>query len=150
MVEEHYGKLLEDLATVLKPDAPFEKRIERLYQRAGNLSQAELDTFKLVIREALLSTDRLGALIERFKRGHLALLAQTVADGMAEGSIAPTRYPGVVIMSVMAVGLAPQLVRRIAGGSFPVPGVPDGQELPHELAHVLLHGVGTQRKPESS
>ncbi len=148
VIEEKYEKILADLAVALTPDAPFEQRIERLYTRAGGLKDDELDVFKLVIREALLSTDRLGALIERFKRGHLALIAQTVADGFGDGTIAPSKHPGVVIMSVLAVGLAPQLVRRIAGGTFPIPGVPEGKELAHELAHILLHGIGTHREPK--
>src|SRR6185436_4632896 len=53
-IEEVYGKLLDDLARALAPDAPVEERLRRMYERFGAASETELMTVRMLAREALV------------------------------------------------------------------------------------------------
>ena len=83
VVEEIYEKVLLDLETALAAAEPFEARVAAVYRRAGSLTDDEVDVFRLVVREAMVSSSRLDRLVERFKRGHIALMLRAVAEGMA-------------------------------------------------------------------
>src|SRR5688500_18883572 len=87
VVEEVYEVVLRDLAAALNQDAPFEARVLAMYQRVGACSNLELEVVRLIVREALASSPHFERLIERFKRGHLALVLSTVGNGLESGSI---------------------------------------------------------------
>lgn len=144
VVEEVYERLVADLATALTRDASFEARIERLYRRVGAMSKTEVDVIRLVIREALVSSSRLERLIERFKRGHIALVLRAVADGFGDGSLRLHFHPGVLVMSTMALGFGPQLVRRLGAGRLPFDDLPEGDDFARQLVGVLLGGIGSR------
>ncbi|HYO95117.1 MAG TPA: TetR/AcrR family transcriptional regulator [Polyangiaceae bacterium] len=142
IVEEVYERLLADLALALAPEVPVGERIERLYARVGRLSDEELLVMRLVVREALVSSSRLDRIIERFQRGHIPLVLRTIADGLADGTLDQRRHPLVLISSVVAVGLVPQVVRRVLAERLPGLGLPQGTDLARQLVEVLLHGIG--------
>jgi AcrR family transcriptional regulator len=141
VVEEVYEVVLRDLAAALNQDAPFETRVLAMYQRVGAASNLEMEVVRLVVREALASSTRFERLIERFKRGHLALVLSTVMQGLQAGSIDPRLHPVVAAMVTMSVGLMPQVARRVAQKALPGAGLPEPDELAKTLISVLLHGI---------
>jgi AcrR family transcriptional regulator len=141
VVEEVYTGFLEDLAHALTPDAPIEERLRRVSERIGNASDLERDVIKLVLREALVSSSRLDRLLDRFRRGHLALVLGALADGVAEGDIHAEHPPAVLLMSTFTLTVIPQLVRRFVGDKPPFSGAPEGTQLAAELVGILFHGI---------
>ena len=141
VVESVYASLLAELEVALAPGAPFEARVQRLYARLGAMSEREVDVVRLIVREALVSSERLGRIVERFSRGHLPLVLGLVADGLAHGEVRPDVPPILAGMSTFLLGLVPQILLRI------VPELPAGVVIPPgparaaALADVLLRGV---------
>jgi AcrR family transcriptional regulator len=142
VVEEVYVKLLVDMETALTPKVSVEARVRRLYRRIGAMSEVELLTLQLIVREALVSSSRLQKLVARFQRGHLPLVLATVAEGLRDGTIRSTVHPAVAMMATLAVGVLPQVLRRVAGKQLPFSALPAGEALSDALVDVLLRGVG--------
>jgi AcrR family transcriptional regulator len=143
VVEDVYAGLLEDLSVALSPDAPVEERIERLYRRAGAMSDVELTVIRIVIREALVSSSRLERLMERVARGHLPLLLATVQKGLDEG-VLTSRYPVPIHLAAIGVlALFPQIARRVIGQTSPaiLAMFPSADDLALLLSEVVLHGL---------
>src|SRR5690606_7035067 len=92
VVEEVYSELLADLTGALSVEAPIEERLARLYARFARISQRELEIIRLVVREMLAPSPRLARLIHRFQHGHLPLVQDALAAGLAEGRLDP-RFP---------------------------------------------------------
>jgi AcrR family transcriptional regulator len=146
VVEEVYVKLVSDMTQELEPNAPVEERIRRLYARVGAVTDAELTTVQLVVREALVSSSRLRRLIARFQRGHIPLVLAALADGAREGSIDPALPPALLLLATLAVGAVPQFVRRTAGKRAPFADLPPSDALAPILVRVLFHGIGAPAK----
>jgi len=142
VVEDVYAGLLHDLETALGPDVAPRERLRRAFLRLGSASEAELEVIRLVIREALVSSERLGRVMARFQRGHIALLLQTVAEAMQQGQIEMTLPPALVMISAMAMGALPQVLSRVAGGTLPFALLPRGDALAEASLDVLFRGVG--------
>ncbi len=140
-VEEIYARLIAELAALLSADAPAEARLCSLSARIGRMSDEERDVAKLILREALLSTTRRERLLERFRRGHLALVAQTILGGAAAGEIDTRHAPVVLMMASFAVCAMPQAVIAIAGDTPPFDDAPRGEALAAQLVDVLFHGI---------
>jgi AcrR family transcriptional regulator len=143
VVEETYGKLLADMTRALEPDAPIEERIRRLYTRVGAVSDAELATVQLIVREILVSSARLRRLVARFERGHIPLVIGTLADGVRDGSVDPALPLPLLLLCAVSIGAVPQLVRRAMGKQSPFAGLPEGDALAELLVRVLFRGIGT-------
>ena len=141
VVEEVYVALLAELGEALAPGVPFEERMRRLYRRIGAMSEVELTTALLIVREAMTSSARLGRLIERFRRGHLALVLAAVVDGMREGAVDTGLHPGLGMMVVFALAGPPQLIRRAAAGRLPLVGLPEGAAFADLLVGVLMRAL---------
>ncbi len=140
VVEEVYVGFLRDIETVVESEPDFDSKVLALYRRIGGMSELELQTIRLVVREALTSSNRLDRLVERFKRGHVPLIVNTVLTGMNEGRLRSDLHPVVLVLSTVALGAFPQLVLRGVGHMVPLP-LPDAKELPAQLLRVLLQGV---------
>ena len=141
VVEEVYAKLVADLALVLAPALSVEERLHRLYERFGMLSEEELRVLRLVVGEVIKSNDRFERIAERFKSGHVPLVAQTVVQAFADGTFAPGRHPLVALVSVLSLAGFAQIAARFAGPRLPFPNAPAGPELSRALLDVLLHGL---------
>jgi AcrR family transcriptional regulator len=144
VVEERYEKLVADLATALAPELPVKQRLERMFERFAAISGEELEVLRLVVREALVSSDRLNRIIERFMRGHVPLIVRTVFDGLADGTFDRSLHPMVVALATVALAGPAQVIRAVAGEKLPLPFGPGGKELAHQLVGVLLSGVGAK------
>ena len=142
VVEESYEKILADLERVLAPEGTIEDRLVRLYERIAEASDEEIETVRLVAREALLSSARRDRLAQRFTRGHVGLILRTIMDGVKEGAFDPKRHPVVLLLATFSLAFPPQVLRRLVGERLPVPGAPTGKALARELVDVLFRGVG--------
>jgi AcrR family transcriptional regulator len=144
VVEEAYAKLLADMTRALEPDAPVEERLRRLYARIGAVTETELATVQLIVREVLVSSARLRRLVARFQRGHIPLVLGALSDGVHEGSVDPTLPPALLLLCTLSVGAVPQLVRRALGKRPPFAGLPEGDPLAQILVRVLFRGIGAK------
>ncbi len=143
VVEEVYKALLDDFASAMEKEAGAEAKIRALFGRLGALSELELDTIRLILREALVSSDRRRRVIERFSRGHLPLLLQALAEGVEAGDVTKEIPLGVLAASTLSLGVAPQVIRRIVGDAGPFALIPSGTVLATALGDVLFDGVRT-------
>src|SRR5262249_13185512 len=121
-------------------------RLRRMYGGVGRMSEDDLVIVKLIVREALVSSQRLERLIARFMRGHLPLIVATLADGLRDGSFRTDLPPPVLFMATMALGMAPQLARRAVGAQALLAGAPEREDLGEKALEVLLHGIAAQGK----
>jgi AcrR family transcriptional regulator len=144
VVEEIYGKVLAEWEDMLSAGGSFDERIRGVYQRIGSMSDEELEVFRLVVREALVSSSRLDRLVERFKRGHIALMLQAVLSGLSDGELDQSIHPAVLVMSTFALGVAPQIIRRVAAERLDWIGLPRGEAFAEQLVRVLLGGIGAK------
>ena len=144
VVEESYEKILADIERVLSSAGTAEERLVRLSERIADATDYEIETVRLVLREALQSSARRDRLVQRFTRGHVALIARTVFDGVKEGVFDAKRHPAVLLLATFSLVFPPQVLRRVVGDRLPVPGVPSGKELARDLVDVLLRGAGAR------
>ncbi len=142
VIEEIYSALVADLQRALAPDVRVEERVRRLYCRFGEMSELETTTLRLIMREILVSNDRLGRLLQRFQRGHIPLALAMLRDGMQDGTLAPDLPPLLAAVITFVVGAAPQFLLQRAGAHLPAGGIPRGPELADLLVRILLHGIG--------
>jgi AcrR family transcriptional regulator len=149
VIEEIYAKLLEDLALALAPDVPVRDRLRRVFTRIGGASDEELQVIRLVVREALVSSERLGVVLERFRRGHLPMLLAALADGVARGEVEGEHPLPLLMMCSFAIGLAPQMIKRVAGATAPFDLLPKGPRLADTLVDILFSGIGPREKPQA-
>jgi AcrR family transcriptional regulator len=145
VVEEIYAGLLSDLEVALAPGVPVEKRLERLFARIGALREDEVTVIRLIVREALVSSTRLGTIMARFAKGHVPLVVRTLIEGIAEGRITDRHHPAVLLAATASIAIVPQIVRRLLGGFLPAGlEIPSGEALAASLVDVLLHGIAAR------
>jgi AcrR family transcriptional regulator len=140
VIEQVYGKLLADFALALASAPTAEGRLRALYARIAVASEDELDVIRLIVREALVSSDRRTRILERFSRGHMPLLLHALAEGVERGEVEAHPLPALLMVTI-AVGLGPQLVRRLMGDREPFASLPQGEELAGSLADLLFEGL---------
>jgi len=160
VVEEVYAQVLGDLDQILQDPghATYPERVRALYQRIAHMSPIEADTFRLIIREALSSSDRLARLVERFKTGHVAMLFRLVAEGRRDGSLATDLPLPLMAIATGIIGAAPQVILRALGPATPFGSLAAGDALVDLQLRVLLGGIGApapvagrsrKKRPES-
>jgi AcrR family transcriptional regulator len=142
VVEASYEKILADIERVLGAPASVEERLVRLAERIAEATDEEIETVRLVGREALQSSARRDRLVQRFTRGHVALILRTVLDGVKDGAFDAKRHPAVLLLATFSLAFPPQILRRVVGDRLPIPGVPGGKALARELIEVLFRGAG--------
>jgi len=122
-------------------------RVRALYRRIAHMNGIEADTFRLIIREALSSSDRLARLVERFKTGHVALLFRLVADGRRDGSLTSELPMPLMAIVTGVIGAAPQVILRALGPSTPFGALAAGDALVDLQLRVLMGGIGASPAP---
>jgi AcrR family transcriptional regulator len=141
VVEEVYGGFAADVAEVMRAPGTFEERVRALYGRIARASDDELDIIRLIVREVLVSSARRRLIMERFLRGHVPPVLAALAGAQAGGEVDPRHPLGAAGISMLALGIFPQLLRRLVGDGAPVP-LPAPEELAAALATVLFEGIG--------
>jgi AcrR family transcriptional regulator len=149
VVEEIYGGMVADIRAALSREAPLEERIRALYTRIAAMSDEELTVVRIVLREALVSSDRLRKLFGRFSRegGHVQLIASTVLSGIEDGVLRPDVHPLLAMVATMALGFLPVVARRLALSALPGVEVPGPDEMAANLTRALLQGIGAKVSP---
>jgi AcrR family transcriptional regulator len=145
VVEETYAPFLAGLASALSGDDPVADRLKRAFARIGNSTERELEVVRLVVREALLSSTRFRRIVSRFMRGHVPLLLQTVAEGVARGELDATVPPPMLLIVPLGVGALPQLLRRAAKEIPPLALLPAPEPLAELSGELLLRAIGARR-----
>jgi AcrR family transcriptional regulator len=144
VVEEVYAGLLADIERILTPEnqtAP--DAIGALYARIASLSAHEVDVLRMMLREALVSSERLGQVAKRFEKGHVPLVLQMMLRGVQAGELSATLHPAVMLIATAVLGVMPQLAHRLLTGVRPdlIPFVPPREQLATTMREVLLHGI---------
>jgi AcrR family transcriptional regulator len=155
VVEDVYARLLADMDAILEPGArgphvrPVRERLERAFARLGNASEEELDTIRLVIREALLTppSPRFVRLVARFQQGHLAMIARVLQEGVERGELDESIPLPLLLVATFGMGGAPQILRRIAGAAVPFAALPGAEALGASAAQLLFHGIAAKPSP---
>jgi AcrR family transcriptional regulator len=150
VVEDVYAKLLEDMAAALGTEGTLEQRIRAFYTRLGALSPEERRVLRLVAHEAVAGSARFLGLVERFKRGHVALVFQLVAEGLGAGAFRADVHPFVIVASIFALGTMPQVVLQVAGDHLPMAPKLSQEVLVSQLTKALFHGVNAPRASVST
>ena len=114
----------------------------------GQVSEDEFKVMRLVVREALISSARLDRVLERFLRGHIPLILNAVADGIAEGKLRRDIHPALFMMAVLAIGGPPQLIGRVARERFGLSDLPTSETLAATLVEILLRGIGARAQSD--
>lgn len=149
VLEHAYGRVLADFERALAPDAPVATRLERMSARIGAMSDEEFDVIRIVLKEALVSTERLGSLVRRFTRGHVPLVLETLREGSRTGELSKTLPLPVLATTVVGVLGLPQLIRRRLIHGVPSLGhaLPEPDVLARALVSILLDGVRGSKNP---
>jgi AcrR family transcriptional regulator len=142
VVEEVYGRLLSDLSVALGGDGPTRERLVRAFVRLGEASDDELEVVRLVAREALLSSVRFRRIFARAQRGHLKLMLEALAVGVARGEVDAAVPPPLLLLSTLAMGALPQFVRRAARHTATFSALPAPRPLAEASAELLFRAIG--------
>jgi AcrR family transcriptional regulator len=143
VIEDVYEQLLRDIVAALDPQLAPEQRILKLYQRFAAMDEREFAVVRLMMREALISSDRLTRLARRFEQGHIPLVLQTLIEGAGGGRLDPDTALPVLAVSTVSLALLPQVMHRlISAAGLPVAALlPDREQTALALFHVLLFGI---------
>jgi AcrR family transcriptional regulator len=143
VVEDVYVGLLEDIETIAASEGSMEDRTRRLMGRLASLSEVEFAVLRIVIREALVSNERLGKIAERFSRGHLPPLISMVMGGVANGELTDRVPPPVLLAALGSLTILPQVVRRRIEEQLPQIAaiLPPRDAMIDALVSVLMHGI---------
>jgi AcrR family transcriptional regulator len=149
VVEGAYSGLLGDLTKALASDVAPQRRLERVYRRMAKIDAQEFDVIRLILREALISSSRLGKLVRRFENGHIPLVLRTLRDGIQAGQINPELPLPLLVASTFALAILPQLAHRlVTQAKLPIAGLlPSREETAHAAGQVLLHGISSPPPP---
>jgi hypothetical protein len=138
-----YEQLLADIVQAFHPALAPEQRILKLYERVAAMDEREFAVVRLMLREALISSQRLTRLAARFEQGHVPLVMRTLAEGAAAGRFDPQAHPAALVVASISLALLPQILHRLlTAAELPVAaGLPARHETAHALFRVLLFGI---------
>lgn len=144
VVEDVYAGLLDDLTKGLSDDKPVEDRFRAIYHRMAAMTDVEFDVLRLVIREALISSDRLQKVLERFMRGHVPALLTTLQDGLKDGTLRTDTPLPATAAALATCAIFPQIMRRrlaASGMGMVAAMVPDAKTLADAMLATVFDGV---------
>jgi AcrR family transcriptional regulator len=144
VVEDIYAGLLDDLTQALSDDKSVEDRFRAVYHRIAAISDDEFDVLRIVIREALVSTDRLQKVLERFMRGHVPFLLKALHDGLQDGTLRGDTPLPATMAALATCAIFPQILRRrlaASGIGIAAAIVPDAHKLADAMLATVFDGV---------
>jgi len=144
VVEEVYGKLVEDLKAALEGGGATRDRLHGAFARLGQATDDEVEVIRLVLREAMLVpvSPRFSRLMTRFRQGHLAVVLRALARGVDEGELDDAVPLPLLMLTTFAMGALPQILRRIAGHEPPFSLLPPPEVLATTAVDLLFRGIG--------
>jgi AcrR family transcriptional regulator len=143
VIEDVYAGLLDDLGVAMREETQVEARLRRLYHRVASMSEIEFDVIRIVVREALVSSERLAKVFQRFTTGHVPMILSMVQQGMQDGTFDARRPLAAIVAALATTAIFPQLMRRRIASQLPaIDGlVPEPTALADALLDILLHGA---------
>jgi AcrR family transcriptional regulator len=143
VIEDVYERLLGDILRALDPGVPPEQRILNLYERIAAMDEREFAVVRLMMREALISSERLKRIAARFEQGHIPFVLRTLLEGTATGRFDPQLHPAALGVASISLALLPQIMHRLlSAAALPVAaGLPGRGESAQILFRVLLFGI---------
>lgn len=145
VVERHYAPMAQSLVEAVAPGRSFEERVRALFDRFGAMTDEEFTVLRLVMREALVSSERLSRVAGRMMHGHFPAMLALLAEGMASGSVGAEVHPAAAMVTVAVLAAAPQvMLRRLASTALAKQGgvtLPAPAEMATYLAGVALRGI---------
>ncbi len=144
VIEEAYAVLVQDLEVSLGQGGTARARLERASARIGNASPEELDVVRLIVHEALLGSPRFERTFVRFQRGHIALIAAVLGDGVGDGEIDASLPLPLLLVATLGMLALPQVVRRVAGSRPVFAALPPAEPLARLLSGLLFTGIGAK------
>jgi AcrR family transcriptional regulator len=144
VVEEIYAKLSSDIQAIAESDQTIEQRLEQLYLRLADQSAAETQVLQLILREAIVSSERLQRVAARFQAGHIPIVANMIMQGVQQGRLRGDLNPIALMVATFLLGILPQLAhRRVNASSLPIAALlPAPPEAARMMLDVLFHGIG--------
>jgi AcrR family transcriptional regulator len=150
VVEQVYAGLLDGLGEALSGSGPVRERLERAFARLGGASDDEIEVVRLVVREALVSSERFGKVLARAQRGHVAMAAAALAQGVERGEIDASIPLPLLLLATFGMGGLPQMIRRAtAGRATPFAMLPEPPELARQSVELLFKAIGTPQATAS-
>lgn len=151
VVEEIYAQFSTDIQALAEDDSPIEARIQKLFARFAAMSDEEGQVVRLILREALVSSERLQRIAARFQTGHLPVVLNMVLGGMREGTLRSDLNPIAIAMPLFLLGAMPQLVlRRVVASGLPIASaLPSPHDAARMLLDVLFHGIAGPKHQRS-
>lgn len=143
VIEEIYGQFSRELQALAEEDTSIEARIEKLFMRFAAMTEPETQVLRLIVREALVSSERLQRVAARFQAGHLPGMMNMVLGGIQDGRLRGDLNPIALALPMFLLGGFPQLVhRRVTDSGLPIAAVlPSRHDAARMLLDVLFHGV---------
>lgn len=143
VVEEIYGKLSQDIQAIATEDGSIEQRIQKLFELFASIDAEQTQVLQLILREALVSSERLQRVAARFQAGHLPVVANMIFGGIADGKLRSDLNPIALMVPVFLLGAMPQLAhRRVTASGLPIAAaLPTPQDSARMLLDVLFHGI---------
>lgn len=142
VVAELFPRIVLRVKEALAGDDPLEARFERIFVNIGRMSDEELVTVRLILREMMVSSERRKRVLALALKAHIPLVFGALADGLARGELDSQHQVPVMGVALFGTALFAQLVRRLAGDALPAAlGVPAGDDMARALAKIWLHGV---------
>ena len=115
VVERHYAPLSQAIIEAIAAGPSFDERVRALYDRFGAMSDEEFVVLRLMLREALVSSERLNRVFERMMQGHTPAMLELLSEGIATGRVAADLHPVAALVTMAVLAIAPQvMVRRVA------------------------------------
>lgn len=145
VVEDVYAVLLDQIVGALSAsELPPERRLLRIFERAAAFDDRELEVARLIVREALVSSERLSRVAKRFESGHVPLMLQVMMQGAEQGRFDPGLHPAVLLVATATLAIFPQMLHHVvtAAGLPFAPFLPSRPEVASALGQVLLFGIG--------
>lgn len=148
VVEQIYPRLLGDIRELLGHPGSAQERIAAGFARMQAMSDDEFAVVRIILREALVSSQRLQKIFERFTResGHVPLVLGALARGIAEGAVREDLPPAALVVATMGLGMAPVILRRLAAGLGLGGAVPSPEEAARIMSGVLFEGIGAPKR----
>lgn len=151
VLEEVYEEFLVDIESIAESVESFETRVCALSARFGAMSEHEFDVLRIVIREVLVSSERMGRLFERFTRGHIPVMIRALRGARAAGELSSQISEVTMALALASLVVVPQLVRRRILTAVPMFSalMPTSSDLACGIVDILFNGIRGASGPTS-
>lgn len=136
VIDDVYQRFLRDFGALLDGPGPLRDRLRRIAVHIGGLGDDERTVIRMVLRDALTSTERRQRLFARFAHGHIPLVHAAVARAQAAGEL--VRAPTPMVMFAVGVTI---VGGQLLMGHLALPGLPAGDQRIETALALLFDGI---------